>query len=105
MNRGAGDAATTKRSWGLGVGQEAGMGLCTCQREKHCQDVGTGLWELGQQSGSSWGCWSEEPAQPGSREQPCWKEEASRQPLNLLCADSHKIITQLPMPQQAPDFH
>lgn len=39
MNRGAGHAATTERSLGLGMGQEAGMGLCTWLREKYRQDV------------------------------------------------------------------
>lgn len=39
MNRGAGHAATTERSRGLGMGQEAGMGLCTWLREKYRQDV------------------------------------------------------------------
>lgn len=39
MNWSAGHAATTERSWGLGIGQEAGMGLCPWLRDKHGQDV------------------------------------------------------------------
>lgn len=42
MNRGAGHAATTERSRGLGMGQEAGMGLYTWLREKYRQDVALG---------------------------------------------------------------
>lgn len=49
MNHGAGHAATTERSWGHGMGQEAGMGLCSWLRDKHCQDgiflgAGTPVW-------------------------------------------------------------
>lgn len=50
-NHGVGHTATTEKSWGLGMGQEAGMGLCTWLRKEHCQDVvllgaGTPVWLL-----------------------------------------------------------